>query len=100
MSNGHQNNFKSHTGPRQTQGYRRKVAVARRIAIPAESQEQYEFAVVRLEQMTRQMRKALKQKTSFISKKLHLDYLIHTAGQDLKGFANEDGETYHYKGVK
>lgn len=100
MSNGHQRNFKSHTGPRQTEGHRRKVAVARRIAIPAENQEQYEYAVVRLEDMTGQMRKVLKQKTSFISKKLHLDFLIHTAGQDLKGFANEDGETYHYKGVK
>lgn len=100
MSNRHQNNFKSHTGSRQTQGHRRKVAVARRIAIPAENQDQYEFAVVRLEEMTRQMRKALKQKTSFISKKLHIDYLIHTAGQDLKGFANEDNDTFHYKGVK
>lgn len=100
MRNRHQNNFKSHTGPRQTEGYRRKVAVARRIAIPAENQEQYEFAVVRLEEMARQMRKVLKQKTSFISKKLHLDFLIHTAGQDLKGFANEDNDTFHYKGVK
>jgi len=95
--NKHKELYKGHNA---VPGIRRKVAVARRIAIPVETQTQYEYAVVRLEKMTQDMKKALRQKASFISKKYYLDFLIHDAGQDLKSFANDDNNSFHYKGVK
>lgn len=83
------------------------VPVARRITIPVDNEDQYKFAAERLGQLVGQMQKVLRQRTSFMSKKFHLDYLIHETTQDLKYHANKDNsqmtehmKTYHYKGVK
>ena len=81
--------------------------VARRITIPVDNEDQYKYAAERLGQLVGQMQKVLRQRTSFMSKKFHIDFLIHETTQDLKYYANRDNEhmdehnkTYHYKGAK
>ena len=89
MSNGHTTKFRTHTGPRQTDGHRREVPAAKRITIPAESKDQYEKAAKEFMQLGDLMQKALNQKTSFISKKTYLDYLITCTNWNLKAHADD-----------
>ena len=96
-------NHKANTGTLR----KNEVPVARRITIPAETEKHYKFAAERLGMLVGQMHKVLRQRTSFMSKKFHLDYLIHETTQDLKCNGNienadmvEHHKTYHYKGVK
>tara|TARA_R100001443_G_scaffold12476_2_gene22140 strand:- start:375 stop:677 length:303 start_codon:yes stop_codon:yes gene_type:complete len=98
MSNGHSTKFRTHTGPRQTDGYRREVPAAKRITIPAENKDQYEMAAKEFMQLGQKMQKALNQKTSFISQKTYLDYLITCTNWNLKAHADENNNPYHYKG--
>jgi len=44
------------------------------------------------------MQKALNQKTSFISQKTYIDYLIACTNWNLKANADENNNPYHYKG--
>ena len=98
MSNGHTTKFRTHTGPRQTEGCRNCVPTAKRITIPAESKQQYQMAAKEFMQLGQQMQKALNQKTSFISQKTYLDYLISNCNWNLKAYANDNNDSYHYKG--
>jgi len=98
MSNGHTTKFRTHTGPRQTEGFRREVPAAKRITIPAENKHQYKIAAKEFMELSQKMQKALNQKTSFISQKTYIDYLIACTNWNLKANADENNNPYHYKG--
>ena len=91
--------FKNYTESRQYQGERRSVPIAKRITIPAESKEHYQVAAEIFAQLSRDMHKALRLKTSFTVTKLAMDHLINQAGQDLKHSANKNAKSFHYKGA-
>lgn len=73
---------------------------AKRLTIPNESKEQYEYAAKSLIALGEMMKKALRQKKSFFLLRLECDYLIQEAHRDLKANGNGNAKYFDYKGAK
>ena len=73
---------------------------AKRLTIPNESREQYEYAAEALIALGEMMKKALRQKKSFFLLQLECDYLIQETHRDLKANGNGNAKYFDYKGAK
>jgi len=99
MSKLQQDKFKSHTGPRQWEGTRR-VPVARKLIFLRDTRENILDSASHVIEMANEIKKAARQKNPLYMLQLQTDYFISECNSCIKQNANDDGDDYHYKGLK
>ncbi len=99
MSRKQQEQFKSHTGPRQWEGTRR-VPVSRKLIFLRDTRQHIIDSAEQMIEMGQEIKKAARQKNPLYMLQLQADYFVSQCNKAIKSNANDDGDDYHYKGVK
>jgi len=99
MSKKQQEKFKSHTGPRQWEGSRR-VPVSRKLIFLRDTRQHIIASADQVIEMAQEIKKAARQKNPLYMLQLQADHFVSECNKNIKSNANDDGDDYHYKGVK
>lgn len=99
MSKKQQEKFKSHTGPRQWEGSRR-VPVSRKLIFLRDTRQHIIASADQVIEMAQEIKKAARQKNPLYMLQLQADHFVSKCNKNIKSNANDDGDDYHYKGVK
>jgi hypothetical protein len=99
MTRKQQEKFKTHTGPRQWEGTRR-VPVSRKLIFLRDTRQHIIDSAEQMIEMGQEIKKAARQKNPLYMLQLQADYFVSECNKAIKSNANDDGDDYHYKGVK